>query len=123
MRKHLFRGAVLAALLLFLLSCGGAPFTPEAWRDADMQARRKMTRSLMKQYDPVGLGWEEADVVKLLGPETSADPGFRYSLRPDADDTLVSALGASGAADVEFLVVTLDEDRVVTGWEIVKKSM
>ena len=80
-----------------------------------------MVRSLMREYDLVG--WTEADVIRLLGPESSADPDFTWPLRYDTDDTLVYALGASDYAKIEALVVTLDDSRTVTKWELVRWDM
>ncbi|MBQ3638676.1 MAG: hypothetical protein II953_09970 [Clostridia bacterium] len=81
-----------------------------------------MAKSLMRDYDLVG--WTEADVIRLLGPETSADPDWTCSLKGyDADSTLVCVLGADDYANVKILVITLDDDRIDTKWEIVKISM
>lgn len=113
--------AILALLLLCLTGCGGTPFSSENWMRADMTERQAMVRSLMRDYDPVG--WTEADVLRLLGPETSADPEFTGAVRYDTEDTLVYGLGAVNYSDMEALVVTLDGDRIVTKWELVRWSM
>jgi len=112
---------ILAFMLLCLTGCGGTPFSSEEWRRADEIGRQKMVGSLMKEYDPVG--WTEEDVLRLLGPETSADPDFTGSVRYDTEDTLVYGLGAVNYSDMEVLVVTLDADRIVTKWELVRWSM
>lgn len=81
-----------------------------------------MIRSLMREYDPVG--WTESDIINLLGPETSSDPDFCGSLRGyDTDNTLVYALGEYGFSNVRMLVISLDQDRIVTKWEVVTVSM
>ena len=123
MKKHVLRAAGILSLILVLslLSCGSTPFSPEDWKRADTTERQGMVRSLMREYDLVG--WREYDVIRLLGPESSADPDFTWSLRYDTEDTLVYALGAANYSEVRALVVTLDEDRIVTGWELVKWSM
>ena len=114
--------AAAALLALFLLSgCGGTPFSSENWIAADQAGRQGMVRSLMRDYDLVG--WTEADVLRLLGPETSADPDFTGTVRYDGEDTLVYGLGAVSPGDAEALVVTLDGDRIVTKWELVRWSM
>ena len=113
--------AVLCCAVLLLSACSGTPFSSEDWRQADMTERQGMVRSLMREYDLVG--WTEADVIRLLGPETSSDPDFAWSLRYDTDDTLVYALGASDYAKIEALVVTLDGSRTVTKWELVRWDM
>ena len=120
--KNGLKRIAAALLALFLLSgCGGTPFSSEDWIAADQTGRQSMVRSLMKDYDLVG--WTESDVLRLLGPETSADPDFTGSMRYDTEDTLVYGLGAVNLGDVEALVVTLDPDRIVTKWELVRWSM
>ncbi len=115
--------SIAAALAVcgLLWGCGGTPFTSEDWKRADMTERQGLVRSLMREYDLVG--WRESDVIRLLGPESSADPDFSWSLRCDTEDTLVYALGAANYSEVQALVVTLGEDRIVTGWELVSWSM
>ena len=113
--------AFLCCAVLLLSACSGTPFSSEDWRRADMTERQGMVRSLMREYDLVG--WTEADVIRLLGPESSADPDFTWPLRYDTDDTLVYALGASDYAKIEALVVTLDDSRTVTKWELVRWDM
>ncbi|MBQ3955423.1 MAG: hypothetical protein II680_06000 [Clostridia bacterium] len=116
-----FLAAVLA-LVLALSSCSGAAFVSENWKKADPSERTEMAESLKRDYDLVG--WTEADVIRLLGPETPADPDRTCSLKGyDAEDTLVYALGADDYADVKMLVITLDRDRIVKKWEIVRISM
>ena len=112
--------AALLALLL-LSGCGGTSFSSEDWIAADQTGRQTMVRSLMRDYDLVG--WTEADVLRLLGPETSAEPDFTGAVRYDTEDTLVYGLGAVNYSDMEALVVTLDADRIVTKWELVRWSM
>ena len=120
--KNGLKLAAAALLALLLLSgCGGTPFSPETWMRGDMKERQSMVRSLMKAYDLVG--WTESDVLRLLGPETSADPDFTGAVRYDTEDTLVYGLGAVNYSDMEALVVTLDADRIVTKWELVRWSM
>ncbi|MBE6726708.1 MAG: hypothetical protein E7576_16195 [Ruminococcaceae bacterium] len=124
MAHELKRTAVLLLLsmLLCLSGCGGTPFSSEDWIAADQAGRQEMARSLMKEYDLVG--WTEADVLRLLGPETSADPNFTYSLFGyDTEDTLVYALGAVNYARVRMLVITLDADRIVTKAELIDHDM
>ena len=113
---------LLLSMLLCLSGCGGTPFSSEDWIAADQAGRQEMARSLMKEYDLVG--WTEADVLRLLGPETSADPNFTYSLFGyDTEDTLVYALGAVNYARVRMLVITLDADRIVTKAELIDHDM
>ena len=113
---------LLLSMLLCLSGCGGTPFLSEDWIAADQAGRQEMARSLMKEYDLVG--WTEADVLRLLGPETSADPNFTYSLFGyDTEDTLVYALGAVNYARVRMLVITLDADRIVTKAELIDHDM
>ena len=113
---------LLACGLLCLCGCGGAPFSSEDWIAADQTGRQEMVRSLMKEYDLVG--WTEADVLRLLGPESSADPDWNYTLWGiDTEDTLVYALGAVDYARVRMLVVTLDSDRIVTKAELIDHDM
>ena len=114
--------ALLVFGMLFLSGCGGTPFSSEDWIAADQTGRQKMARSLMKEYDLVG--WTEADVLRLLGPESSADPDWTYSLwGVDTDSTLVYALGAVDYARVRMLVITLDSDRIVTKAELIDHDM
>ena len=120
MKKRALRTAA-ALLVLLLLSGCGTPFSSEDWIAADQTGRQTMVRSLMRDYDLVG--WTEADVLRLLGPETSSDPEFTGAVRYDTEDTLVYGLGAVNASDMEVLVVTLDGDRIVTKWELVRWSM
>ena len=117
----------IAALLLLciplcLSACGGTPFSSEDWIAADQTGRQEMVRSLMKEYDLVG--WSEADMIRLLGPESSADADWAYTLWGyDTEDTLVYALGAVNYARVRFLVITLDTDRIVTKAELIDHDM
>ena len=80
-----------------------------------------MVDSLMRDYDLVG--WTESEVIRLLGPETSADPDFRFSISEDTEDTLVYSLGEYGIGNLRLLVITLDGDRTVTKWELADHSM
>lgn len=122
MKRRISTLAAVLALVLALSSCSGAAFVSEDWKKADPSERTEMAKSLMRDYDLVG--WTEADVIRLLGPETSADPDWTCSLKGyDADSTLVYALGADDCVNVRILVITLDDDRIVTKWEIVKISM
>jgi hypothetical protein len=114
--------AALSALIFMLSAAGcGTSFSPEDWKAADQLGRQKMARSLMREYDIVG--WTESDVLLLLGPETSAEPDFRYSIPEDTADTLVYSLGEAKYCVLRLLVVTLDENRTVTKWELVDHSM
>lgn len=122
MKTRISTLAAVLALVLALSSYSGAVFVSEDWKKADPSERTEMAKSLMRDYDLVG--WTEADVIRLLGPETSADPDWTCSLKGyDAEDTLVYALGSDDYANVKILVITLDDDRIVTKWEIVKISM
>ena len=121
MKNGLTRIAAAFLSLLLLSGCGGAPFSSEDWMRADMTERQGMVGSLMRDYDLVG--WTEADVLRLLGPETSADPDFTGSVRYDTEDTLVWGLGAMNLSEAGALVVTLNADRIVTKWELVRWSM
>ncbi len=97
-------------------------FTVEGWRNANQIERQKMINSLMRNYDPVG--WTEAEIISLLGPESSSDSEFSGSFRGyDIDQTLVYALGAYRFSYIKLLVVTLNEENTVTKWEVVTYSM
>ena len=113
---------LLLGMLLCVSGCGGTPFSSEDWIAADQAGRQEMARSLMKEYDLVG--WTEADVLRLLGPESSADPDWNYTRwGVDTENTLVYALGAVNYARVRMLVITLDADRIVTKAELIDHDM
>ena len=84
MKTRISTLAAVLALVLALSSCSGAafvsedwkkadPFSSEEWIAADQTGRQEMVRSLMKDYDLVG--WTEADVIRLLGPENPGGSG------------------------------------------------
>ena len=113
---------LLLVLIISITGCSKMTFTVEGWRNANQIERQKMINSLMRNYDPVG--WTEAEIISLLGPESSSDPEFSGSFRGyDTDQTLVYALGAYRFSYIKLLVVTLNGENTVTKWEVVTYSM
>ena len=121
--SELLKGtSILVILIIFITGCSEMSFTVEGWHDANQIGRQKMVNSLMRNYNPVG--WTEAEIISFLGPESSSDPEFSGSFRGyDTDQTLVYALGVYRSSYIKLLVVTLNNEKRVTKWEVVTYSM
>ncbi len=97
-------------------------FTKAKWDAASWQERQDMLDDLLDEYDFIGM--TEAEVVEILGEETSKALGGEYSIRGDSEDKLVYDFGEATSAKSSNiqLVLTLGEDGRVVDVAVEKYS-
>ena len=108
---------LLAAALLFLgWRQYDRRFTPERWAETDISRRGKLVDSLLEQYGGLE-GMTRAEVEELLGADTDGMQ-VREAYHPDGTRGRIPALvyaagGRSWTGFPEYLVISLENDRVV----------
>ena len=108
---------LLAAALLFLgWRQYDRRFTTERWAETDISQRGKLVDSLLEQYGGLE-GMTRAEVEELLGADTNGMQ-VREAYHPDGTRERIPALvyaagGRSWTGFPEYLVISLENDRVV----------